>query len=110
MEYRRRETTEKESFKAKYAQLEAKQKDSEQMRTHIYFEYEKDKSRWKIEKENQLENISNLKETIAKLEKDRERYKSEAEKLKNERKNANKTNTYVSGLKTYYEPSKVTME
>lgn len=66
-----------------------------------YFEHEKEKSKWAIEKEMLNESIGNMQDQVKKYDKERERLKTEVEKLKTERKTT-KTHSYLGSMKTIY--------
>jgi len=51
--------------------------------------------------------MSEIEERLKKAERDKDKYKSDVERLKAERKNNNRTHSYISSLKTTYEPHKL---
>jgi|JI9StandDraft_1071089.scaffolds.fasta_scaffold606393_1 hypothetical protein len=55
------------------------------------------------------EYLSTMQEEMKNLEKVKDRYKIDVEKLKAERKNT-KMHSYISGIKTTFEPTKVYVE
>ena len=74
---------------------------TEDKRLNNFFEHEKKKSKWAIEKEMLNENIGNMQDQVKKFEREKEKLKTENEKLKTERKTT-KTHSYIGSMKTIY--------
>lgn len=66
-----------------------------------YFEIEKEKTKWSMEKENFVEQLGNAQDLLKKFERENTKFRAEVEKLKAERKNT-KTHSYIGNLKTTY--------
>lgn len=104
-EYLRKEKEDKDTYKAKMYAMEAKLREIEQEKMRSYYEFEKERAKWNLEKENMNEAMGNIQDSFRKVEKDKDRYKIEVEKLKAEKRNT-KTHSYIGNIKTTYEPTK----
>lgn len=73
----------KELFRKKYAELDERLKASEQQRSLLQFEYEKEKTKWKLERGNLVSNNGEIQEIINKQQQKRDQLLKENEKLRN---------------------------
>ena len=75
------------------------------MRKNSFYEFEKEKIKWNTERQNLDDMIQNFKDSLSKSEREKEKLKEDNNKLKNDKKSSTKGHSYISNLKTYYEPS-----
>lgn len=78
---------EKEHYKQKIMEAEHKTKSSEAKRSNMIFEFEKEKARWALEKDNLISEIESLSESIKKAKRKRDVVLKDNERLKNDAKN-----------------------
>ena len=106
MEYQRNLEKERETYKGKLADAEAKTKEAEGKRNSLIFEFEKERAKWALEKDHLHNQKTEAQELSERLEKRKEALLRENEKLKNENRNNRKfmygagggnTSGYVAG-------------
>ena len=73
---------EREHFKQKFNEMEAKLKDNDRSKTFNVFEIEKEKAKWTTERELLSNKAQELNETIEGLERQKENLLKENEKLR----------------------------
>ena len=80
----------KDAYKLKLTEYEMKAKESESRRSSLMFEFEKERAKWQLEKDN-LNNIrSELTEQVEKLQLRKDQLLRENEKLRTENKGSRK--------------------
>ena len=79
-------------------------------RSSNLYNVEKERIKWSMEKEHMKEALGDFEEKFKKVEREKDRFKSDVERLKAEKKNSNRTHSYINSLKTTYEPVKVHIE
>ena len=92
---------EKEIYKQRLMEIEHKAKTSESKRSALVFEFEKEKAKWSLEKDNLIIEIESLTDSLKKSKRKREAIIKTNEKLKYDKKNKNRYNsqyTYSSVL------------
>lgn len=77
---------ERENFNKKMSLIENKYKDAEQKRNQLLFEYEKERSKWNMDKDHLIQQKNESQELVEKLEKKKELLLRENEKLRNDNK------------------------
>ena len=80
----------KEQYRAKLTEYEQKAKDAESRRSSLMFEFEKERAKWQLEKDN-LNNIrAELTDQVEKLQLRKDQLLRENEKLRTENKGSRK--------------------
>jgi hypothetical protein len=80
----------KDAYKQKLTEYEMKAKESESRRSSLMFEFEKERAKWQLEKDN-LNNIrSELTDQVEKLQLRKDQLLRENEKIRNENKGSRK--------------------
>ena len=77
---------EKEISKQRLNEIERKLKTSENQRSNMLFNFEKEKAKWALEKDNLLSEIDNLTESLKKIKRKRDAVVKDNEKLKHDHK------------------------
>lgn len=75
---------EKEVYKHKMNELDTKLKNSESKRSFQIFEIEKERTKWKIEKDNLIQDMDKIREAARKLKDKKEKLERELNKIKND--------------------------
>ncbi len=83
-EYQRQMDKDKEQYRQKLSEYEQKAKESESRRASLMFEYEKERAKWQLERDNLLSQKSENLETIEKLQTRKDQLLRENEKMRAE--------------------------
>lgn len=75
---------ERDHFKGKIAELEAKYKEIENKRNSLIFEFEKERAKWNLDKDHLMNLKNEISDQLEKVERKKELLLRENEKLKNE--------------------------
>ena len=90
MDYQRQVEKDKEAYRQKLNEYEQKAKESESRRASLMFEYEKERAKWQLEKDNLLSIKADLTEQVEKLQLRKDQLLRENEKLRTENKGSRK--------------------
>jgi FtsZ-binding cell division protein ZapB len=101
-DYQRQLDKDKEAYRQKLNEYEQKAKESESRRASLMFEYEKERAKWQLEKENLFSIKADLTEQVEKLQVRKDQLLRENEKLRTENKGSRK---YLFGNATNIPPS-----
>jgi len=104
VDYQKRVDKETESLRNKIKEVEAKFKDSENKKSVLMFEHEKERAKWNLEKDYFQNQKAELQDTIGKLEKKKETLLRENEKMKNDSKANKRLNVNTSFNTQNYKP------
>lgn len=66
-DFHRQLDKEKEGYRARFSETEAKAKEAERMRSQAMFDYEKERARWQLEKDTLACKLQEAEEQIEKL-------------------------------------------
>jgi len=88
----------KESYKLKSSEIDEKIKEFESRKKTLSLEFEIERAKWSIEKENFISKVTDLSESIERLEKKNENLTRENEKLKTDKSNHKRSNSRAGGL------------
>ena len=85
LDYQKLLEKEKESYKTKLQEMETKFKEADSKRSTLFFEYERERAKWAIEKDHLLTQRGEVQLALEKSEKKKETLLLENEKLKSQR-------------------------
>jgi len=88
----------KETYKNKTSEIDDKIKEFDAKKKTLSLEFEIERAKWSIEKENLFSKVADQTETIERLEKKNETLLRENEKMKTDKSNINKRSTSRAGL------------
>lgn len=89
-DYQRQVDKDKENYRYKLGEYEQKAKDAESKRSQLMFEFEKERAKWQLEKDNLQSKTHEMEELIEKLNHRKEQLLKENERLKAENKGSKK--------------------
>ena len=89
-DYQKQIDKDKENYRNKLTDYEQKAKDSENKRSQLMFEFEKERAKWQLEKDNIQNKVHEMEELLDKLNHRKEQLLKENERLKAENKGSKK--------------------
>jgi hypothetical protein len=89
-DYQKQLDKDKDNYRVKLSEYEQKAKDAESKRSQLMFEFEKERAKWQLEKDNLQNKCHEMEEIIEKLNHRKEQLLKENERLKAENKGTKK--------------------